>query len=583
MQLIRGIAASPGIAIGRAVIVAESLSQVSFRPVGPDEVPLERSRLESAIAESTDEITALRDASADALGRDATAIFDFHLGLLRDRALVGAMVADIEREQVCAEYAASENFVKFADRLRALPDPMFQERAGDVVDLERRVVGKLIGATGKRIAEVGGPAIVIAHELTPSQTAEFHRAQVLAFATDAGGLTGHTSIIARALGMPAVVGCTVATEQLEDGDLVIVDGDSGQLILRPDQATIAQYLDLAARAEARRGALRLGADAPSVTRDGVAIALLGNIEFPDEIPAVLANGGAGVGLYRTEYLHLTSPHEPTEEEHFCAYARAVSLSAGRPLVIRTLDLGADKYTQEHLDEPERNPFLGLRSIRYCLQQPELFRTQLRAVLRASALGPIKVMLPLVSNVMELRQTRLIVNDLCEDLEEEGLDFDRQLQIGIMIEVPSAALMARTFASEAAFFSVGSNDLIQYTLAVDRGNEKVASLYNGANPAVLTLIKASVRAANNAGIECSLCGELAGEPLFTCLLIGFGFRTLSMAPAQIPAVKRVVRATTIEQCELIARKVGSFDSDRQVRSYLRDELRKVDPDAVHLDS
>lgn len=582
MNAIRGIAASPGIAIGRAIIVAESLSQVSYRQVPEDEVASERARLATALAESTAELSDLRDSSATTMGADAAAIFDFHLGLLRDRSLIGAIEADIEREHVCAEYAASENFVKFADRLRALPDPLFQERAGDVVDLERRVVSKLLGATGKRLAGVAGPAVVIAHELTPSQTAEFHRAGIRAFATDAGGLTGHTSIIARALGLPAVVGCKDATEQVEDGDLVIVDGDSGQLVLRPDDATVAQFDQLARKSDARRGALRLGADLPSVTRDGTTVHLLGNIEFPDEIPAVMANGGTGVGLYRTEFLHLTSPRVPTEEEHFRAYARAVELCAGRTLVIRTLDLGADKYTQEHLEEPERNPFLGLRSIRYCLQNPTLFRTQLRALLRASAKGPIKVMLPLVSTVMELRQTRLMVHDLCEDLDEEGIPYDRDLPIGIMIEVPSAALMARTLATESAFFSVGSNDLIQYTLAVDRGNERVASLYNGANPGVLTLIKASVRAAVNAQIDCSMCGELAGEPLFTCLLLGFGFRTLSMAPAQIPAVKRVVRATTIDQCELLARKVGSFDSDRQVLSYLRDELRKVAPDAVNLD-
>ena len=315
MNAIRGIAASPGIAIGTAVIVAESLSQVSFRQVAPEDVPEERARLEAALSESVAEVTELRDASTATMGREAAAIFDFHLGLLRDRSLIGAIVADIEREQVCAEYAASENFVKFADRLRALPDPMFQERAGDVVDLERRVVSKLIGASGKRLKDLGGPAVVIAHELTPSQTAEFHRAKVVAFATDAGGLTGHTSIIARALAMPAVVGCKDATTHVEDGDLVIVDGDAGQLVVRPDEAVLAHYRALAHRSEARRGALREGADLPSVTRDGTTINLLGNIEFPDEIPAVLANGGNGVGLYRTEFLYLTSPRVPTEEEH----------------------------------------------------------------------------------------------------------------------------------------------------------------------------------------------------------------------------------------------------------------------------
>ena len=306
-----------------------------------------------------------------------------------------------------------------------------------------------------------------------------------------------------------------------------------------------------------------------------------DVTFSDtnEIEAVFTNGGSGTGLYRTEFLHLTSATTPTEEDHFDAYRRALELSRGAPLVIRTLDLGADKFTQDHLADPERNPFLGLRSIRYCLRHPQLFKTQLRAILRASALGPIKVMFPLVSSVMELRQTHMIINDLREELEDDGIAFDPSLATGIMVETPAAALMTRVFANEVSFVSIGTNDLIQYTLAVDRGNEQVASLYSAANPAVLTLVKNVVRAARHAGIGASLCGEVAGNPLFTPLLIGFGLRSLSMSPVQIPVVKRVVRALDIERCETLARKVGSFDSDRQVLSYLRDELRRIDPEAL----
>jgi phosphotransferase system enzyme I (PtsI) len=366
---------------------------------------------------------------------------------------------------------------------------------------------------------------------------------------------------------------------VEDGDQVIVDGDACVVIVRPDASVVERYRAAAAQGEQRRRALRDIAKEPSVTLDGVKIDLLGNIEFPDEIEAVFTNGGSGTGLYRTEFLHLTSATTPTEEDHFDAYRRALELSRGAPLVIRTLDLGADKFTQDHLADPERNPFLGLRSIRYCLRHPQLFKTQLRAILRASALGPIKVMFPLVSSVMELRQTHMIINDLREELEDDGIAFDPSLATGIMVETPAAALMTRVFANEVSFVSIGTNDLIQYTLAVDRGNEQVASLYSAANPAVLTLVKNVVRAARHAGIGASLCGEVAGNPLFTPLLIGFGLRSLSMSPVQIPVVKRVVRALDIERCETLARKVGSFDSDRQVLSYLRDELRRIDPEAL----
>jgi phosphotransferase system enzyme I (PtsI) len=579
METIKGIAVSPGIAIGTAVRLAEADGHIAFRTVEPDEVAAEIRRVDDALAASAKELQDLRTRTAARAGEQAAAIFDFHMGLLTDRTLVQPIHDDIERERVAAEYAVSENFRKFADRLRATGSEMFVQKASDVVDLENRVLARLTGGAIGKISRASGPVVVIGHELTPSQAADLHRAHAVAFATDAGGLTGHTSILARALGMPAVVGCMHVSTDVEDGDQVIVDGDAGVVIIRPDASVVERYRAAAAQGEQRRRALRDIAKEPSVTLDGVKIDLLGNIEFPDEIEAVFTNGGSGTGLYRTEFLHLTSATTPTEEDHFDAYRRALELSRGAPLVIRTLDLGADKFTQDHLADPERNPFLGLRSIRYCLRHPQLFKTQLRAILRASALGPIKVMFPLVSSVMELRQTHMIINDLREELEDDGIAFDPSLATGIMVETPAAALMTRVFANEVSFVSIGTNDLIQYTLAVDRGNEQVASLYSAANPAVLTLVKNVVRAARHAGIGASLCGEVAGNPLFTPLLIGFGLRSLSMSPVQIPVVKRVVRALDIERCETLARKVGSFDSDRQVLSYLRDELRRIDPEAL----
>jgi phosphotransferase system enzyme I (PtsI) len=403
------------------------------------------------------------------------------------------------------------------------------------------------------------------------------RSKVIAIVTDLGGRTGHTSIVARALGLPSVVGCQRLSAEVEDGDELIVDGNDGMVIVRPDARTLEEYRRKQERSLRSRAALRELSGLEAVTKDGVRIQLMGNIEFPEEIEAVLANGGDGVGLYRTEFLWLTRKEPPTEQDHLDAYLRAIRLLKGKPLTIRTCDLGADKYTQEQMEEPERNPFLGLRSIRHSLANPAEFKGQLRAILRASAYGPVKTMFPLVSNPMELRQGKLMLADISEELEDEGIPFDRQMPVGVMIEVPSAALMSRVFAAESNFFSIGTNDLIQYTLAVDRGNERVAHLYQAAHPAVVYLVKTVVRAARSGNIDCSVCGEMAGEPLFSMLLLGMGLRTLSMVPDQIPVIKRVIRTVTMEQCERLARRVGSFDSERQVETALRDELRKLDPD------
>ena len=579
MEAIKGIGVSSGIAIGRALKLSEVDGRVQFRTVEAKNVSSEIARMDRCLQEAKDQIVRMRNKITLRGDDSAARIFDFHLELLGDSTLIQPIRDDIQRECVIAEYAVAENFKKFADQLRKMGSEMFVQKAIDVIDLERRVLSHLAGRTTDRLAGVKGPVVVIAHELTPSQTVELHRAHVVAFATDGGGLTGHTSILARALGLPAVVGCTKVTIDVEDGDTLIVDGDGGVVIVRPDDALLARYQLLAREGQQRQRALRIDAGQPSITRDGMPITLLGNIEFPDEIDAVMENGGAGVGLYRTEFLYLASEVAPTENDHYESYRRAIELSHGRQLIIRTLDLGADKYTQVHLAEAERNPFLGLRSIRFCLANPEMFKTQLRALLRASAHGPIKIMLPLVTHVMELRQTKMILNDLGEELDEENIPFDRNIPIGIMVETPAAALMARVFANEARFLSIGTNDLVQYTLAVDRGNERVAGLYNAANPAVLMLIKSIVRTARHVGIDVSVCGEIAGQPLFIPLLLGMGVRTLSMSPGQIPAVKRVVRGLEIEQCESLARRVGSFDSDRQVLACLRDELRRIDPEAL----
>ena len=578
MLTVKGIPVSPGIVIARAFVLGEAETHIPQREIEEREIESELVRLDGALRDAGSDLVLLRDRTEQQLGREAAKIFGFHLGLAQDPALLGPMRERIRRDRVNAEVAVAESFKKVTDQFKAIGNDVFRQKANDVLDLERRVLGKLMGENESRLSALSEPVVIIAHELTPSQTAGMDRKKILAIATDLGGRTSHTSIVARAIEIPCVVGCQRVMQRAEDGDLVIVDGDTGVVVVRPDERTLEDYRGQQDRFSNYRKILRETANLEAVTKDGTRIRLLGNIEFPHEVENVLANGGDGVGLYRTELLYLTNDHEPSEDEQYRAYRHTLELLAGRPCTIRTLDLGADKYTQQRAHEPERNPFLGLRSIRYCLAHREMFKTQLRAILRASVHGPVKVMFPLVSTLMELRQAKMILNDVCEELEEEGIAFDRGIQTGIMVEVPSAALLARAFAQECAFFSIGTNDLIQYTLAVDRGNERVAHLYTGASPAVLYLVKQVVRAGRRAGIDVSLCGEIAGEAIYTMLLIGLGLRTLSLVPSQIPLIKRVVRSVDVHYCEELARRVGSFDSDRQVLTTLRDELRKIDPDS-----
>jgi phosphotransferase system enzyme I (PtsI) len=368
------------------------------------------------------------------------------------------------------------------------------------------------------------------------------------------------------------------TEIVRGGDTIIVDGNRGIVIVNPDEETIRQceqYGRELAELEHKLDAIK---EKPAETRDGVKITLLGNIEFPDEAEIVLQKGGEGIGLYRTEFLYLNRPTEPTEQEHYEAYAKTAQVLMQRPLVIRTVDLGADKYTQSKRFAPEPNPFLGLRSIRFCLQNLTMFKTQLRAILRASVLGRVKVMFPLITNLQEMMQAKMILRDVMDDLDEESIAYNRDIEVGIMIETPSAALMASALARGADFFSIGTNDLTQYTLAVDRGNELVSTLYSAADPAVLYLIKAVIQDAHKAQIDVAVCGEMASEPEHIMLLLGMGVRTLSLTSPMIPEIKQIIRSVTIEDCNNVARKVLGMSSERQVSNYLRDATRKILPEA-----
>jgi len=577
MEVIKGIPVSPGVVIGRAFVLDDARERVPYQRVAESLVDSQLEKLTAAIDATADDLRDDRDSAAAKLGPEPAKIFEFHLGLLRDQTLIDPIRVRIKDENVTAAYAVAEAFRSLAARFRSMDSEVFHQKAGDIIDLDRRLLGHLLGQSRDRLDAIDEPVLVIAPELTPAQAASLDTSKVVAFATDTGGRTSHTSIVAAALSIPVVVGCKDLSRLVSDGDEVIIDGTSGVVVMRPDEDTREHYREDIADLATARVALLEVADLEPVTLDGTRIALLGNIEFSYEVDSVIANGGEGVGLFRTEFLYLTSRAEPTEDDHFEAYKDTLERLDGRPLTIRTADLGADKYTQERAEHPERNPFLGLRSIRYCLQNLPMFKTQLRAILRASAIGPIKVMFPLISTVMELRQARMILNDVMEECAEEGIEFDPDIPIGMMIEVPSAALMSAVFAREVAFFSVGTNDLIQYTLAVDRGNERVANLYTGSNPAVIQLIKSVIRAGKRFDIETSICGEIAGDTTYTMLLIGLGLRKLSLVPTQIPHIKRVVRAVDVTTCERLARKVGSLDSEQAVLATLKSALRKNLPE------
>ena len=578
MHTLRGIPVSPGYVIGRVFVIEDQENlRVQRKHIYPADIPAEIERFEFARMASIGELNDLHKTAADEMGKEAAKIFLFHIGVLNDPSVLNPIKDMISNDQVNAEYAISTSFTNIAKKFANHPDSTFQSKVDDLRDLAHRLLKELDTNKKVTIANLDEGTVIVARDLTPSQTAGFDRTKVAALVTTLGGPTSHTAIVAEALHLPAVVGVKDILPDINDGQRIIVDGENGLIIIDPDDETIEQYHQSQIRARQVSLSLHEYAKLPSITADGVPIQLMGNIEFPEEIEHIEENGGSGVGLYRTEFLYLTRTDKPSEEDHYQAYTECVKLLKGKPLTIRTIDLGADKYTQEQEENPERNPYLGLRSIRYCLQNQDIFRTQLRAILRASAHGPIKVMFPLITNIAEYRTGKYFVRDEMEELDEQGIAYDPDLQVGMMVEVPAAALMAGSFAREVDFFSVGTNDLVQYTLAVDRTNERVASLYTPIHPAVLKLIRDVARAGRRNDVPVSCCGQSAADPAFAALLIGLGVRTISATGSSIPMLKKTIRGLTVSRCERIAKKAISFDSEAEAASYVRSRLRKLVPE------
>ncbi|MBX9578989.1 MAG: phosphoenolpyruvate--protein phosphotransferase [Gemmataceae bacterium] len=590
MEKRRGIPVSPGVAIGPALVLDTEGVVIPQRTVPADQVEAEVGRLHVALEEAAAEARAARQRFTAQFGAAYGNIFGAQQSAFEDGAFWDRVTAAIRANSYSAEYAVSRGvreFVKKLEdagrRLGAEAGAEVYRRAAELNDIARQVLHALHGHPAQPVGGVagGGPFVVLANDLMPSDTADFSPRTVRAFATESGGPTSHTAILANALEIPAVVGVGRFLTDVSGGDVVIVDGERGLLILDPDEATVAEYegrrVALLNRAD-RFHALR---DKPAVTHDGTTVRLLGNIELAHEAAHCAEWGAEGVGLYRSEFLYLNKAADPTEEEHYEAYRSVVqTLGPDKPVVIRTLDLGADKvFSLSSLLTTEKNPFLGLRSVRLCLRKLDLFRTQLRAILRAAAHGDIRIMFPMISTADELRQCKTLLNEVKDDLDDAGLAFKRDIRVGTMIEVPSAALMADVLAREVDFFSVGTNDLVQYTLAADRNNENVANLYNPADPSVLRLIEGVVKAGRERGVEVNVCGEMSGEPVYTALLLGLGLRQLSATPRKIPEVKRVIRLLRVDEAERLAAQVRRMDTASQVTNYLRDHLRRILPEAV----
>ena len=567
----KGIPASPGVAIAEALILDSREFPISHRRLHPSEVPSEKQRFEEAILAAIAEIQAIQKGAAEKAGGEYLKIFDAHVSILRDPELRREILATIEKELRTAEFAVStiiRNYVRVF-----LSNEFLKHRVRDLYDIESTLLRHLGGMKRDDLAHLESNVIVVAHDLTPSQTVTLDKERVVAFATDAGGRTSHTAIIARALGIPAVVGLGSLTAELVAGDLLIVDGSGGVAVVDPDADTLDRYHARARNIHEHEVRLVRLRQLPAETADGHRVRLLANIESPDEVQVAIERGAEGIGLYRTEFLFFEKGRPPSEEEHYDAYRRVIEAMGDAPVTIRTFDMGGDKLATKQ-DAMERNPFLGCRSIRLCFENLDLFRTQLRAILRASAGGNVQILFPLISELREIRQAKRIVHETMAELDGKGVPFSRNIEIGIMIEVPSAAWIADLLAKEVDFFSIGTNDLVQYTLAVDRGNERVSALFQPTHPAVLRLIRNVIEVGRKTGTRVAMCGEMSGDPVYATLLVGLGLNEFSVSPAALPQIKEIIRSVSYQRARQVASKVMSFEEPEQTTEFLREVTREV---------
>jgi phosphotransferase system enzyme I (PtsI) len=572
-QTLRGIGVSEGIAIGRAVVVARHDVEVFRIPISDDAVPRELERLRAAREETLREIERNRGRAGSLFGEELSTIFEAHALLLADRSFLDEIERRIARDRVNAEWAVHEVAVDLKQRFAAIDDDYLRERGHDLEDVSRELLRKLQGISHHEVSEVAGDIVLVADDIVPSEAIRLGRANVVGFVTEAGSRTSHTSIIARSLGIPAVAAVGGATAAITDEDPVVVDGKTGEVVLHPNAETLARYekVRLGLRRVAERPEARSAEVGPATTRDGVVVELLGNIDLPEELGLYATSAARGIGLYRSEFLYMeTDPHLPTEDDHIRIYRRLLDAAAPHPAVIRTYDLGGRKLAREMMDSSEENPVLGLRGIRLTLARPQVFRTQLRGLLRAGVDRDLWIMAPLVTRVEEVRALRAELTAVERELESEGLPFTRDYKLGIMIEVPAAAMIADLLARETDFFAIGTNDLIQYSLAVDRNNQEVADLYQPLHPAILRMLRSVAEQGRTAGIPVSLCGEMGGDARWAPLLVGLGLRRISAHPRSLQRLRRVIAELEVERVAALADRCCSLATAEEVEDLLRRE-------------
>lgn len=565
--MIKGIGASSGVSIGKAFIIKDDKLKVEKRKI--ENTTLEIDRFKSAIITAEEEIKAIVELTNNTLGEEEAEIFEAHLLILQDPEFLGAVELKINSEGVNAEFALEETINMFVSIFEDMGNEYMIERAADVKDVGGRIMNLLLGVKTIALGDIKEQCIIVKKDLTPSDTAQMNKEKVLGFVTGVGGRTSHSAIMARTLGIPAVVGVGLAIEEIKEGDLLVVHGDKGEVIINPEEEVLVEVKKLQEEILQEKTYLMTLKALETITLDGRKVELAGNIGNPEDAKQVSALGGQGVGLFRTEFLYMDNSSLPTEKEQFKAYKEALENMGEKGVIIRTLDIGGDKKLPYLPLKEELNPFLGYRALRLCLKEKDIFKTQLRALLRASVFGNLKIMFPMVSGVEEIRQVKCVLEEVKKELRKEGLGYKESIEIGIMIEIPSAAMISDLLIKEVDFFSIGANDLIQYTIAVDRMNEEVSYLYNPLHPAILRLIKLVIDNAHKAGKWVGMCGEMAGDLKAIPILIGMGLDELSMNAPAILKAKELIRKVSYEGCKRIAEQVLLMATSEEIEEYLRE--------------
>jgi len=575
-KFIQGIGASPGIIIGKAYLLERFKVRLPQKRIGRERVEEEVKRFLRAIQESEDQLGEIKEKILDPEVRKHSFILDVHSMILKDEMLLQDTVDTIRKKKVNAEWALDLTLEKLDTAFKAIEDEYLRERRSDLHYVAARIFRNLLGKKHDDITKIKGKVIVVAHDLSPADTLQMNLEHVAGFITDIGGKVSHTAILSRSLGIPAVVGVEVATSLINGGDLLIFNGETGEVVINPTEEVSRSFLERKRRTKPIGREILKYASLAAETRDGIRVRLQANIEMVEEIPSAKMHGAEGVGLYRTEILYLNRKDLPTEEEHFKTYRGLLESIYPATATIRTLDIGGDKFLPGYSKNNELNPALGLRAIRFSLKETEIFKTQLRGILRASVYGKLKILLPMISGIEEVRQTKAILEEVKKSLAKAKIPFDEEIQIGAMIEIPSASDIADILAREVNFFSIGTNDLIQYALAVDRINEHVSYLYEPLHPAVLRIIRWVVRSGHEAGIPVAICGEMAAEPLYAVVLLGLGLDEFSMNPISIPKVKKVLRKARFEEARSLVEQLFQFPTASEIECFLRSWMAKRFP-------